>query len=61
MDERFRPLYNAAFSAKLYEKYRDALTIRAGELGFRVAETPVFLPVAFRAICAQAASDIIRQ
>ena len=61
MDERFRPLYNAAFSATLYEKYRDALTIRAGELGFRVAETPVFLPAAFRAICAQAASDIIRQ
>lgn len=61
MDERFRPLYNAAFSADLYERYCDALTHRVGPLGFRVAETPVFLPAHFRTICAQAASEIIDQ
>ena len=61
MDERFRPLYNAAFSAKLYDKYREALTSRVGPIGFRVAETPVFLPSAFRAVCAQASTDIVAQ
>ena len=61
MDERFRPLYNAAFDADLYAKYLEVLTRRVGPIGFRVAETPVFLPAAFRALCADASSDIVRQ
>jgi len=61
MDERFRPLYNAAFTAELYDTYCEALTRRVGPIGFRVAETPVFLPRAFRGVCAQAAGDILIQ
>ena len=61
MDPRFRPLYNAVFTADLYAKYRDALTRRVGPVAFRVAETPVFLPLDFRSACACAANDIVAQ
>jgi len=61
VDERFRPLYNAAFSPQLYARYQDALRGRVGPVAFRIAETPVFLPPAFRAVCAQAAGEIVAQ
>lgn len=62
MDPRWRARFNAAFSQDRYERYATDLACRAGcEVGFRVAETPVFLSDEFRTRCERAANDIVAQ
>jgi hypothetical protein len=62
VDPRFRQKFNAAYSETLYRRYRDDLERRlGGPVGFRVAETPVFVPPDFRARCERAAHEILAQ
>ncbi len=61
MDTQYRKLFNAAFSQEVYDRYQDELVRRLGPFGFRLAESPVFLPpdlrgkleAAARAVCDQ--------
>ena len=49
MDPGPRARFNAAFDEELYRRYADDLKARVGgEVGFRLAETPVFLPADLR-------------
>ncbi len=61
MDPRWRPAYNAAFTPELYRAYASDLERRTGTVGFRLAETPVFVPDEFRARCERAAAEIVAQ
>ncbi len=62
MDPALRPRFNAAFDDALYARYRSDLVRRIGsEVGFRVAETPVFFPETFRARCERAGDEILAQ
>lgn len=62
MDPRFRSRFNAAYSGSLFEQYRGDLERRLGcAVGFRVAETPVFLPREFRMSVERAAREIVAQ
>jgi hypothetical protein len=62
VDPRFRRSFNAAYSEGLYRRYQSDLEHRlGGPVGFRVAETPVFLPADFRGRCERAAHEILAQ
>ncbi len=62
MEPGFRAAYNAAYSPLRYERYVRRLRDRVGcEAGFRLAETPVFLPPEFVAHCERAATEIVAQ
>ncbi len=62
MDLRLRARFNETYSAERYARYRADLERRIGcEIGFRLAETPVFLPPEFRDACATAAREIVAQ
>ena len=48
MDATLRAKFNAAFTEKAYETYLKQIDALAPEtLGFRVAETPIFVPKDF--------------
>jgi len=62
VEPRFRAAYNAAFTPRSYERYKRNLRERLGcEAGFRLAETPVFVPLDLVANCERAASEIVTQ
>lgn len=62
MDPRFRPRFNAAYSPSLFGAYKDDLERRLGcGVGFRLAETPVFLPRGFRESAERSAREIVAQ
>ena len=62
MDPRHRARFNETFSAERYAGYRADLSRRTGcPFGFRVAETPVFLPGEFRRACETTAREIVAQ
>jgi hypothetical protein len=62
MDHRFRPLFNAALTPELYDRYRRALSERLdAPFHFRLAETPVFFPPDLRARFTAAAREIVEQ
>ncbi len=48
MEPTLRRLFNAAYSDAVYERYKKRLRDRVGDVPFRLAETPVFLPLALR-------------
>ena len=49
MDPAYRTLFNEAYSDDLYARYQEDLTRRVGiKIGFRLAETPFFLPEGLR-------------
>jgi hypothetical protein len=58
-----RELFNAAFSKARYERYHANLIRRTGgeEIGFRLAETPVFLSAELRDRCVRAGNEIVAQ
>jgi len=60
VDPRFREAFNAAFDSARYERYRADLEESLGcEVGFRLAETPVFFPAYLREHCDRAAREIV--
>jgi hypothetical protein len=62
MERSFRQAYNAAFTPDLYRRYLGRLEARMGHpIPFRVAETPLFLPRAFRERLARYAREIVDQ
>ena len=63
MDPAERALFNAAFSEARYARYHEDLVARTGgrEIGFRLAETPVFLPPELRERCVRTADEIVAQ
>lgn len=61
MDPRWRSAYNAAYSPELFGAYAADLQRRTGAVAFRLAETPVFIPAAFRARCERAGAEIVAQ
>lgn len=62
MDARFRPLFNAQLTPELYDWYQLELSRRLGtEIGFRLAESPVFLPDDFKEKAIAGANAIIEQ
>jgi hypothetical protein len=62
LDPRHRARFNETASDERYAGYCADLARRVGgEVGFRLAETPVFLPRAFRDACAEAAREIVAQ
>ena len=63
MERGFRTLFNAAFANGRYESYARDLPARGAgaSAGFRLAETPVFLPLDFRDACDRAAREIVAQ
>jgi hypothetical protein len=62
MDDRFRPLFNAALTPDLYDRYCRELSARLNvPFHFRLAETPVFFPAGLRARFTAAALEILEQ
>jgi hypothetical protein len=62
MDPGPRARFNAAFDDGLYRRYVADLTAQVDcEVGFRLAETPVFLPADLRERCVQAGAEIVAQ
>jgi hypothetical protein len=62
MDPRFRVPFNQQFTNERYESYqRDICTRLDCQFGFRLAETPVFLPDDFKARIVEAANAIVEQ
>lgn len=62
MDAALRRLFNRQFTADLYDRYCSDLTSRLDvSFGYRLAETPVFLPSSLRDVCVQAAREIVTQ
>ena len=62
MDLALRARFNAAFSDGLYRRYADDLRRRVGtQIGFRLAETPVFFPAELRERCRLAGDEIVAQ
>ncbi len=62
MDARFRPLFNQQITPELSASYQRELTRRIGcEFGFRLAETPVFLPDDFKQKLVSSATAIVEQ
>ncbi len=61
MDARARAAFNAAIDAPAYARYSADLVRRTGgeEIGFRLAESPVFFPPEFRDRCERAGSEIV--
>ncbi len=62
MDPEFRQLFNTQFTPELYASYVRELSRRLNSnFEFRLAETPVFLPVDFKRRVTSAARDIVEQ
>jgi hypothetical protein len=59
---RLRTAYNATYSVARFARYAEALVTSLGcDVGFRLAETPVFFERELAARCATAASEIVAQ
>ena len=59
MIEPLRSAFNASWTESAYETYKERLAESAGsEIGFRVCESPVFLPPALRDAMVQGALEI---
>lgn len=62
MEPRFRAAFNAAYTPERYRRYARNLRERLGcEAGFRLAETPVFLPAYLIARCEDVTREIVAQ
>ena len=62
MDPHYRALFNAQITAERYAWYQRELSRRLeSTFGFRLAETPVFLPDDFKARLVDAAQEIVEQ
>jgi hypothetical protein len=62
VDPALRARFNAAYTPAVVERYSADLVRRiGGPLAFRVAETPVFVPDAFRERVLRASSEIVAQ
>jgi len=61
MDSQFRAAFNAAFSQTVYDRYQNELIRRLGPFGFRLAESPVFLPAELRGKLETAAREVCDQ
>lgn len=62
MDHRFRRLFNAQITPERYQWYSDELERRLGcRFGFRLAESPLFLPDDFKERIVEAAEAIVGQ
>lgn len=62
MERSFRQAYNRAFTPDLYRRYLSKLEAHVGHpIPFRVAETPLFLPRAFRERISRYAREIVDQ
>jgi hypothetical protein len=62
LELRFREAFNAAYTPERYARYERELRERLGcEAGFRLAETPVFVPPELVARCERAAREIVAQ
>ncbi len=61
MIKEIREAYNQAFTPEKYGAFKEFLNSRFGfEIEFRIAETPVFIPLALRKKIFSACDDIIR-
>jgi hypothetical protein len=62
MDPRYRLRFNAQFSPEIYQRYQDDLEKRLQcKFEFRLAETPLFLPLEFQRKIVMAAVEIVDQ
>ncbi len=62
MEDRYRRLFNAQITAERFQWYSDELERRLGcRFGFRLAESPLFLPDVFKERIVEAANAIVRQ
>jgi hypothetical protein len=63
VDQRFRSIFNAAFTPALYDRYLRLMDARleTERFAFRLAETPLFLPADLREKCERAAREILSQ
>jgi hypothetical protein len=62
MDKRFRELFNSQFTPAIYEQYTRELSRRLdSNFEFRLAETPLFLPDAFKQKATESATAIVEQ
>ena len=61
MIEETRKAFNAAFNEETYQKMVSELDQKLGrKIEFRIAESPVFLPVAFREKLIAAGNDLVK-
>ncbi len=62
MITKYRQEFNSRFSAESYQKVKDLVREKCGgDSGFRISESPVFLPVSFREKLIDASNSIIAQ
>lgn len=62
MVPKYRDLFNQEFSNEKYELMKELIHQKTGEYtGFRLCETPVFLPYSFREKLLYAAESILEQ
>jgi hypothetical protein len=61
MEPSLRRAFNAAFGPEVYRTYLARLEERLGPIPFRVAETPLFLPLGLRTQLARSACEIVEQ
>ena len=61
MDPALRKTFNARYSGELYRRMSTMMAEQLHEpaFGFRLAETPLFLPAALRASCKTAAQELL--
>jgi hypothetical protein len=61
VDPRLRPLFNRSYSEDLYARMAALMDerLRTPQFGFRLAETPVFLPDDLRSRCETTAEEIL--
>ena len=60
MDPRWRSAFNAGYDDDLFAAYAVDLEDRVGRpIGFRLAETPVFVPSSFRRACESAGRAVL--
>ena len=60
MIQSIRQAYNAAFTPERYQLFLDGIEQELpGQLDFRVAETPVFVPAGLKAKLLEACNDIV--
>ena len=62
MEPTLRRIFNAAYDESFYQRYLDRLEARVGcKIPFRVAETPLFVPLSLRDGLARAAEEILEK
>ncbi len=62
MIKKYRQEFNSKFSAETYQKVHDLIREKSDvDSGFRISESPVFLPVSFREKLVDASNSIINQ